>query len=429
MNDEGTPTLTLSAESLTAFLRILATSKFQILSKTDSYVQAECKIKENKSVEPPNKESTKFEPPIHENTNVEPAQRKRGRPSKQYAAAKKEPVDKRPKLEELAPKESDFCNAECVQNLKSARLREKAAKEGGLKRMQEEWTEDSFEEIIATDEGSPNLIRAEVQVETNVCELCPKKPEFVSIQDLRLHSKTAHPTSFLCDICGIALNDQTAFFDHLKIHYSAREKPKRPRGRPRKNPLVPEVPESSEPKIAPVQETSSPSSDSGVSSCDHEVIDVEEVNKIQETVVVLDPRDVVVTDVTDVTVSQPCIEENAPVALIPFDVNMFLSGFNENQLENNPIQQVFEFDENVEEATAAANQYVVLDGFNDNQRQELTPVAHVEPGEQANLVTDEYVDVKNIYGVPVPVMTPQTEPFNFDSITTHDQLFEFMSYF
>jgi hypothetical protein len=63
--------------------------------------------------------------------------------------------------------------------------------------------------------------------------------EFSSVDELKNHRKEVHPATFHCDICGIGFEDQIGFFEHLKTHY---EKPKKQRGRPRKNAVVPESP-------------------------------------------------------------------------------------------------------------------------------------------------------------------------------------------
>ena len=58
------------------------------------------------------------------------------------------------------------------------------------------------------------------------------------MEDLKNHRKEIHPASFHCDICGIGFEDQIGFFEHLKTHYEKVEKPKKMRGRPRKNPVA-----------------------------------------------------------------------------------------------------------------------------------------------------------------------------------------------
>ena len=218
--EDDSTTVGVGSDHVSECFRILQPS--EILTDTAIDFQAVDKIKEENSLE----------------ANEVTVKSKRGRPTKQVAATK-ELADKRAKLVELALQEANASLPEYNCNLKSVRLREKVAKNGGLKRTRESSSrEDSFEEIT-TDEETPIPIKSERQVETNMCELCAGNGEFASMEELKNHRKETHPASFHCDICGKGFNDQNEFFEHLKFHYENTEQPKRPRGRPRKNPLHP----------------------------------------------------------------------------------------------------------------------------------------------------------------------------------------------
>jgi len=179
----------------------------QILTDTGAGLHGLVKIKEEDSANE-----------VDEAEQVQP-KKKRGRPSKQ---------------------EADASVAEGVSNLKSSRLREKAAKQGGLKKL---WLtlpkEDSMESLEETIqiEADPIGLRSDGEGEMHQCEICPEE-EFESLEDLKNHRKEIHPASFHCDICGIGFEDQIGFFEHLKTHYEKVEKPKKMRGRPRKNPVA-----------------------------------------------------------------------------------------------------------------------------------------------------------------------------------------------
>ena len=115
----------------------------------------------------------KEEGSAYESDTVEPAPKKRkGRPSKPKPVANaSEIMDKKTKLIELALQEADASVPEAMSTLKSSRLREKAAKHGGLKKL---WlTDDSVEENVnvETDELS---LRSDGEGETIKCDDCPE---------------------------------------------------------------------------------------------------------------------------------------------------------------------------------------------------------------------------------------------------------------
>jgi len=207
-------------------LRVLQASQgddVQILTESAGDFQGMVKVKEEDNLE--------------ESEVVEPVpKKKRGRPTKQ-ATVNNEALNKKAKLIELALQEADASVAEDISSLKSSRLREKAAKQGGLKKL---WLtlprEDSPEEINV--ESDPIEVKSDGEGETHLCEMCPEEEEFASVEDLKNHRKEVHPASFHCDICGIGFEDQIGFFEHLKTHYEKMEKPKKMRGRPRKNPIA-----------------------------------------------------------------------------------------------------------------------------------------------------------------------------------------------
>lgn len=196
-------------------LRVLQASQgddVQILTESAGDFQGMVKVKEEDNLE--------------ESEVVEPVpKKKRGRPTKQ-ATVNNEALNKKAKLIELALQEADASVAEDISSLKSSRLREKAAKQGGLKKL---WLtlprEDSPEEINV--ESDPIEVKSDGEGETHLCEMCPEEEEFASVEDLKNHRKEVHPASFHCDICGIGFEDQIGFFEHLKTHYEKMEKPKK----------------------------------------------------------------------------------------------------------------------------------------------------------------------------------------------------------
>ncbi|XP_046642907.1 zinc finger protein 724-like [Daphnia pulicaria] len=184
---------------------------------------------------------------------IEPPKRKRGRPPKQQQAqattsvvTAAETANKKAKLIELALQEADASVAEGVSNLKSSRLREKAAKQGGLKKLwlSKEDLEESGEPAAESfDRGE---LKSDGENEVYPCDECPEL-DFGSIEELKDHRKEIHPATFHCDICGIGFEDQIGFFEHLKTHYE-KQTPKKGRGRPRKSVAAPLTPVASSSK-------------------------------------------------------------------------------------------------------------------------------------------------------------------------------------
>ena len=136
----------------------------QILTDTGAGLHGLVKIKEEDSANE-----------VDEAEQVQP-KKKRGRPSKQVAVTN-ESLNKKAKLIELALQEADASVAEGVSNLKSSRLREKAAKQGGLKKL---WLtlpkEDSMESLEETIqiEADPIGLRSDGEGEMHQCEICPE---------------------------------------------------------------------------------------------------------------------------------------------------------------------------------------------------------------------------------------------------------------
>ena len=159
-------------QQVSELLRALQASQggedVQILTESGEEIQQFKKVKEEASTE--------------ETEVVEPPKRKRGRPPKnpQPAVAAgtvtaTETANKKAKLIELALQEADASVAEGVSNLKSSRLREKAAKQGGLKKLwisKEDLEEggepaaDSFERGDLKSDGKNEVVHA--------CEECPE---------------------------------------------------------------------------------------------------------------------------------------------------------------------------------------------------------------------------------------------------------------
>nr|CAG4638912.1 EOG090X0POW [Cyclestheria hislopi] len=188
----------------------------QILTEATNDVQPLVKIKEETDID------------TTEKIDMIP-KRKRGRPSK--CGGNPTIENKKAKLIELALQEANAGVFEETSNIKSSRLREKAAKQGGLRKL---WLSDSKEDSDDGEEISvehdKNDLKSDGESETHKCESCPEI-EFSSLEDLKNHRKDFHRATFHCDICGTGFEDQIYFFEHLKIHY---EKPKKMRGRPRK---------------------------------------------------------------------------------------------------------------------------------------------------------------------------------------------------
>ena len=97
--------------------------------------------------------------------------RKRGRPPKGSPAEGSGDANKKAKLIELAMQEAEASMTEGVSSLKSSRLREKAAKQGGLKKL---WLtgEESEEELLNVENDRPEL-RSDGE-EIHKCEECPE---------------------------------------------------------------------------------------------------------------------------------------------------------------------------------------------------------------------------------------------------------------
>lgn len=243
-------------QQVSELLRALQASQggedVQILTESGEEMQQFNKVKEEMSAS--------------EAEVIEPPKRKRGRPPKHQQATTSstptaaETANKKAKLIELALQEADASVAEGVSNLKSSRLRERAAKQGGLKKLwiSKEDLEEGGEPAEAFDRGE---LKSDGENETYTCEECPEacvhyiyhkrdlfnckfcsQVEFGSIDELKDHRKEIHPATFHCDICGIGFEDQIGFFEHLKTHY---EKPKKGRGRPRKSVAGPSTPVAS----------------------------------------------------------------------------------------------------------------------------------------------------------------------------------------
>ena len=131
----------------------------QILTESGIEFQGLVKIKEEFNLE--------------DSDIVEPApKKKRGRPTKQSTITN-DALNKKAKLIELALQEADASVADDISSLKSSRLREKAAKQGGLKKL---WLtlprEDSSEEINI--ESDPIEFKSDGEGEAHLCEMCPE---------------------------------------------------------------------------------------------------------------------------------------------------------------------------------------------------------------------------------------------------------------
>lgn len=113
----------------------------------------------------------------------EQPKRKRGRPAKGTPGGTSTPsttetANKKAKLIELALQEADASVAEDVSNLRSSRLREKAAKQGGLKKL---WlsSKEGEEEIEEQAENAERLeVKSDGENEIHKCEECPEVLNF-----------------------------------------------------------------------------------------------------------------------------------------------------------------------------------------------------------------------------------------------------------
>lgn len=118
---------------------------------------------------------------------VEPPKKKRGRPPKNAAAvaaaAAAETANKKAKLIELALQEADASISDGSPNLKSTRLRERAAKQGGIKKLwlsfsKDDGEEEGAEEEVETGNESVNIEvgewKSDGEADANKCEECPE---------------------------------------------------------------------------------------------------------------------------------------------------------------------------------------------------------------------------------------------------------------
>jgi hypothetical protein len=158
-------------QQVSELLRALQASQggedVQILTENGEEIHQFSKIKEEASTD--------------ETEIIEPPKRKRGRPPRQQQAqattsvvTAAETANKKAKLIELALQEADASVAEGVSNLKSSRLREKAAKQGGLKKLwlSKEDLEESGEP--ATDSVDRGELKSDGELEVFPCDECPE---------------------------------------------------------------------------------------------------------------------------------------------------------------------------------------------------------------------------------------------------------------
>ena len=173
--------------------------------------------------------------------------KKRGGPTKQ-AIATRETSNEKVQLLELALQEADATIMEHIAKLKSASLPEKATNEGGLKMCESYSEEEKLKEVTYGNDAFIDIESAGGQT-THSGKICSEKQTFAGMEDLESRWEETDPTTFHCNICGTGFQDQVGFFEHLKTHYEVKDKPKRPRGRPRKNPIVTEAVEQTDEKI------------------------------------------------------------------------------------------------------------------------------------------------------------------------------------
>lgn len=164
-------------QQVSELLRALQASQggedVQILTENGEELQQYNKIKEESSAG----ETTEV---------VEPPKRKRGRPPKHQQTTSTsnptaaETANKKAKLIELALQEADASVAEGVSNLKSSRLRERAAKQGGLKKLwvSKDDLEEGGESTEAFDRGE---LKSDGENETYACEECPEVYKLLNI--------------------------------------------------------------------------------------------------------------------------------------------------------------------------------------------------------------------------------------------------------
>lgn len=130
-----------------------------------------------------------------ETSAVEPPKKKRGRPPKNPAAvAAAETANKKAKLIELALQEADASISDGSPNLKSTRLRERAAKQGGIKKLWLSFSKDDGEEEGAEEEAEAGNESVSIEVaewksdgetDAHKCEECPEVLHLVCINLLK----------------------------------------------------------------------------------------------------------------------------------------------------------------------------------------------------------------------------------------------------
>lgn len=160
-------------QQVSELLRALQASQggedVQILTESGEEIQQFNKVKEESSAD---------------DTEVaEPPKRKRGRPPKQQQQTSattntqpspSETANKKAKLIELALQEADASVAEGVSNLKSSRLRERAAKQGRLKKLWANNKDDQEEEEEQAEVLERSDLKSDGENEHHTCEECPE---------------------------------------------------------------------------------------------------------------------------------------------------------------------------------------------------------------------------------------------------------------
>lgn len=173
-------------QQVSELLRALQASQggedVQIMNENGEEIHQFSKIKEEVSAD--------------ETEIIEPPKRKRGRPPKQQQAqattsvvTAAETANKKAKLIELALQEADASVAEGVSNLKSSRLREKAAKQGGLKKLwlSKEDLEESGEPAAESfDRGE---LKSDGENEVYPCDECPEVHNFTCCSMNKLNNR------------------------------------------------------------------------------------------------------------------------------------------------------------------------------------------------------------------------------------------------
>ena len=195
-NDEAT--ITISPEKISGWLKML---------KTSPHISAKAVIVNEGALTHNELSSVK----------------KRGGP----AAVMEKSLTKRSKIIEQALREADASIMQHITYLKSATAQEKAEGQGGLATPVEQ---DSPDEMMNVPGNSVHETQFQEGTHATSCA----SPGQV------------HVGSFQCSICGIGFAQQIGFFEHLKSHYDKMKKPARPRGRPRKYPVVSKPAESTD---------------------------------------------------------------------------------------------------------------------------------------------------------------------------------------